>query len=180
MFDDVVGRSRVVKGCELPSAELGVGASSKNTSSHAPIRWMAVAMTPWTWVVGIVLLTQFRGQPLLHAAMVAAVGAFGGLITWAIYHAISRRDDGMAIFILAGCALITPYTMSVMEAVLRQIAMSLAALFVLVVSTPLGGKLLRIVFNPLLRVLFRKPRVDDGQANDSPLFDREVDRPFTR
>ena len=58
-------------------------------------------MTPWAWVIGIVVLTQSRGQPLSHAAMVAAVGAFGGLITWAIYHAISSRDDGMAIFIFA-------------------------------------------------------------------------------
>jgi hypothetical protein len=129
-----------------------VGARSKRTCSHSQIRWMAIAMTPWAWVIGSVVLTQSRGQPLPHAATVAAVGAFGGLITWAIYHAISRRDDGLAIFIFALCAVTTQDTLSVREAVVAQIAMGLATLSLSVVFIPLLGKLRRIVFIPLLRV----------------------------
>ena len=65
------------------------------------------------------------------------------------------------------------------EAVVTQIAMGVAKLSVFVFS-PLVGKLLRIVFIPLLRVLLRRPRVDDGQATHSPLLDPEVDPPLTR
>ncbi len=53
-------------------------------------------MTAWVWAIEIVVRAKFRGQPLSHAATVAAVAALGGLIAWAIYHAISRRNDGMA------------------------------------------------------------------------------------
>ena len=76
----------------------------------------------------IVVLRKFRGQPLSHAATVAAVAALGGLITWAIYHAISRRDDGMAIFVLALGALNGQNSLSVRAAVVAQIASGLAAL----------------------------------------------------
>jgi hypothetical protein len=62
---------------------------------------MAIAMTPWARVIGIVILTQFRGRPLSHAATVAGDGALRGLITWAIYHAISGRVDEIAIFVFA-------------------------------------------------------------------------------
>jgi hypothetical protein len=158
-----------------------VGPKSKHTCSHSQIRWLAVWMTPCTWVIGIVVLTQSRGHPLSHAATVAAVGAIGGLITWAIYHAITRRDNGMAIFIVALCALSnTRDTLSVKEVVVLQIAMGLATLSVSVVFVPLLPKLLRIVFVPLLRVLFRKPRLDNGQATHSPLWDPEVDPPLSR
>ena len=136
-----------------------MGTGSKRTSSHSQIRWTAIAMTPYAWVIGILVLTQSRGQPLSHAAPVAAVAAFGGLITWTIYHAISRRDNGMAIFILALCALIMADIRSVREAVVSQIAMGLAALFAVLFVTSLD-KLLRIVFIPFRRVLFRKPRID--------------------
>jgi hypothetical protein len=157
-----------------------VRARSKRTCSHSQIRWMAIAMTPWAWVIGIVVLTQRRGQPLSDAATVAAVGALGGLITWAIYHAISRRDDGLAFFIFALVALNMQDTLSVREAVVAQIAMGLATLSLSVVFIPLLGKLLRIVCIPLLRLLFRKPRVDDGQATHSLLLNPEVDPPPTR
>ncbi len=39
-------------------------------------------MAPWSWFIGIMFLTQSRGLPLSLAAAVAAVVAFGGLITW--------------------------------------------------------------------------------------------------
>lgn len=83
---------------------------------------MAIAMTLWSWVIGIVLLTQSRGLPLSQAAAVAAVAALGGLITWAIYHAISRQDDGMGLFIFALCALIMADAQTVEAAVALQIA----------------------------------------------------------
>ena len=103
-------------------------ARSKRTFSHSRIRWIAIAMTAWAWVIEIVVLTKFRGQPLSHAATVAAVAALGGLITWAIYHATSRRDDGMAIFIRALGALNGQNSLSLRAAVVAQIASGVAAL----------------------------------------------------
>ena len=157
-----------------------MGAGSKGTCSHSQIRWMAIAMTPWSWVIGIVVLTQRLGQPLSHAAMVAAVGALSGLITWAIYHAISRRNDGLGLFIIALVNAVNMQDLSVRAAVVVQIAVGLAILSLLLVFIPLLGKLLRIAFVPLIRVLFRRPRVDDGQATHSPLSDPEVDQPLTK
>jgi hypothetical protein len=40
-----------------------VGARSKLTCSHSQIRWTAIAMTPWAWVIGILFLTQFHCFP---------------------------------------------------------------------------------------------------------------------
>ena len=137
-----------------------MAARSKSTSSHSQIRWMAIAMTLWSWVIGIVFLTQSRRLPLSQAAAVAAVSCLGGLITWAIYHAISRRDDGMAFFIFALGGLVRQDTLSVSAAVVMQIAMGLGALLA-VTFVWLLGKLLRVVFIPLRRVLFRRPGADD-------------------
>lgn len=136
-----------------------MGAGSKPTCNRSQLRSMTIAMTPSTWVIGIVVLTQFRGQPLPHAAMVAAIGALGGLITWAIYHAISRRDDGAGIFIVALGVLSSPDTLSLkaavgIEIVTSLITVSLAALFI-----PLIGK----------------ARVEGGQATLSSLWDPDLD-----
>jgi hypothetical protein len=155
-----------------------VGATSKRTCGHSQIRWTAIGATPWTWVTGIVVLTQFYGQPLSHAAIVGAVGAISGLITWAIYHAISRRDDGIIIFAFALSAATRDHS-SVKQAVVAVIATGLATLSVALVFLLLG-KSLRIVFSPLIRALFRKARADNSHATHSPLSDPEVDPILTR
>jgi len=141
-----------------------VGAKSRQTTSRSEIRWMAIAMAPFMWVVGTVAITQARGHPLPQAATVAAVGAPGGLIAWAIYHALSRRNDGLAIFILALGVQNHTAILSLRGAVAVQIVSLLVTASLAVVSG----------------LLVREPREPGVQPNDSPLWDPEIDPPPTR
>ncbi len=85
-----------------------MGAKARPTITRARIRRIALWMTPWAWVVGTAIIALVDKQSVLRAAAVAAVGALGGLIVWAIYHAISGRNDGLAIFIMALTATVAP------------------------------------------------------------------------
>ena len=44
-------------------------ASSKRTFSHSRIRWIAIAITAWAWVIEIVVLTEFRGQRAIEFSL---------------------------------------------------------------------------------------------------------------
>jgi hypothetical protein len=53
------------------------------------------------WVVVAVMLMASHGGSLPRAAAFASLAAIGGLILWALYQAISGRNDGLASFIMA-------------------------------------------------------------------------------
>jgi hypothetical protein len=78
-----------------------MSAQRKPISARNRIRKTAIWVTAWCWVIEIYVIAQVRGQTLAGAATIAAANALGGLIAWAIYHAISRRNDGLMIFIFA-------------------------------------------------------------------------------
>jgi drug/metabolite transporter (DMT)-like permease len=109
-------------------------------------------------------MTQHDGLPLTQAATIAVVGALGGLMCWALYHAISRRDDGLLISIMA---------------------LNLTAAPNPQVGHPLKGELtfrvILIVILAAMSVVFglflREPRKGEGQSTVSPLWDAEVDPP---
>lgn len=42
-----------------------------------------------------------ESTPFPHAVAIASFGAIGGFLIWRMYHAISGRNDGLAILILA-------------------------------------------------------------------------------
>ena len=97
----------------------------------------------------------------LGLSLFAAVGALGGLISWAIYHAISGRDDGLGIFILALGPLNRPAILSLRAAVAAEVV----------------SIILTVFFVAIFRPLLRRSQVDVGKATDSPLWDPEVDPP---
>ena len=142
-----------------------MGAKSGSMTTRPQIRWMAIVMTPWAWVLGTVMSVQFYGQTLNRGAIVAAVGALGALLAWASYHAISRRNDGLAIFIVvlsATCFHPLP-TLPLSQVVTMQT-------FVIVV--------LAVGFSAF-GVIFRAPREGDGKTTGSALWDAELDSPRT-
>jgi hypothetical protein len=57
-------------------------------------------MTPTCWVIGTVTLIVSQRETFPRAAVLAAFGAFGGLVLWLTYRAASRRSDGLASFFL--------------------------------------------------------------------------------
>ena len=84
-----------------------MGAETKPTSTRSRIRRIAILLTLYAWLIGVVRMTFFDGQPLPRAAAVAAMLSLGGLVVWAIYHVLSRRNDGSAFFIMAFSANVT-------------------------------------------------------------------------
>ena len=141
--------------------ELDVGTKSKRTCTSSEIRWMAIVMTPWMWVVGSVILMLYGGQPLHHAVPIGAMGALGGLIAWAIYHGISHRNDGLGIFIMALVAQNQPAIRTLRAAVAIQI------ISIIIISA------LAVAFSSIIR----KPQRDEGKATDCALRDPEFDLP---
>lgn len=74
------------------------------TSSHPAdrrtSRGLALAMAGYTWVVGF-CVSKYFSEPTLRALALSGMQAFGGLAAWWCYHLISRRNDGMAIIMVA-------------------------------------------------------------------------------
>lgn len=64
------------------------------------IRRMALGMTVWIWIIGF-CVARYASEPPPRALVLSALQAFGGLGAWWCYHLISRRNDGMATFIMA-------------------------------------------------------------------------------
>lgn len=68
----------------------------------------ALLMTPICWVVGAVSLMASQRETFLRAAVLASIGAIGGLLLWLIYRVASRRRDGLAIFLMGMVAVTVP------------------------------------------------------------------------
>ena len=61
---------------------------------------MAIWTTSLVWVVGTLAMAIVVGQTPARAAAVAALTSLDGLIAWIIYHAISRRNDGLLLIMM--------------------------------------------------------------------------------
>ncbi len=64
------------------------------------MRWFAVSISAATWFIGT-LCALVRGLNVADSVALGGMSALGGLLAWLIYHALSRRNDGLAIFIVA-------------------------------------------------------------------------------
>jgi hypothetical protein len=73
-----------------------------NPSSSSPrteVRQLAVVMIAICWIGALVYLMATKGEPFPRAAALASVGATGGFLIWVTYHIISRRNDGILVFV---------------------------------------------------------------------------------
>ena len=75
-------------------------AKANSTNPRSDIRRVAIRMTPLVWTFAMIGMMGFQGFQWPRAAAIASMIAIGALVAWFIYHAISRRDDGLAIFII--------------------------------------------------------------------------------
>ena len=80
-------------------------------TTHSPrvLFWgPALLMTPTCWVVGALSLMASQRETFLRAAVLASIGAIGGLLLWLIYRVASRRRDGLATFFMGMVAVTVP------------------------------------------------------------------------
>ncbi len=125
---------------------------------------MALCATALLWVFGTLMVAQVHGQTLVGAATIAAVSALGGLIAWAIYHTISRRNNGLGIFTLAATVTLTTSHQNVLP--LNEALTQQASAVVILALTS-------VVFGLMSR---ERPK-GQGHTAGSPLWDAELDPP---
>jgi hypothetical protein len=73
------------------------------SSTRAEMRYLAIAVSVMNWAMGTVMLVQSQRQAFARPALPAGISALGGLLAWAVYHAVSRRNDGL-IIVMGGLA----------------------------------------------------------------------------
>lgn len=139
--------------------------TAKSTWTRQQIRRVAVLLTPWCWVSGATGMVVVGGETIPRAAAVARVGAIGGLIAWALYHAISGRADGLAFLITTKFGPATPQPGARLP-----------------LGTVLEGRILLTAWSTLVAIgvgiflRLRSRRKADPRAAASPHWDAEVDR----
>jgi hypothetical protein len=145
-------------------------AKTRPDPSRAEIRWLAILMTLWTCALGTMMAME-AGRGFRSAATLATVSALGGLIAWAVYHLISRRNGGLGIFFMALVGtwdlrrpVIPPFEEALTDRALAIVIMALVSVF---------GALVSVLFG----LLARRHQKADGQPILSPLWDAEIDRP---
>src|SRR4051794_22314888 len=65
-------------------------------------------MTPMCWVVRTISLMVRETETFPRAAVLASLGAFGGLLLWLTYRAASKRRDGLAAFFMGMIVAMAP------------------------------------------------------------------------
>ena len=110
------------------------------------------------------MFAQVCGQSLVGAVTISAAVTFGGLIAWAIYHTISRRNDGMVILMLA-LLLTVPST--------DQIALSLMG----ELTRRAVPFILLAIISVAVGLFYRERRKGEQAMVPSPLWDADVDPP---
>jgi hypothetical protein len=140
---------------------------AKSTALQPDIRWSAVWMTAVVWVIGTVMITRLQGQTVARAAALAGLSALGGLVAWMIYHAISRRNDGLAIIMTALLGTVASSQRAIGP--LKEEIAECAVRIVIFIS-------MAVVFGAFLR---NRPKRRE-QPIDSPLWDADFDRPIPR
>ncbi len=138
--------------------------SDKATAGKSRIRWVALAQAATQWLLGLYALAQTRGQTLSGEAILAAAAAVGGLIAWAIYHAISRRNDGLVILMMA-LLFNLPRPDSIALPLREELTKQSFPFIILVMLSIIVG-----LYN-------RERRNREKSPQSSPLWDAEVDPP---
>jgi drug/metabolite transporter (DMT)-like permease len=111
--------------------------------------------------ITVTVLAAFRGETWIQAVRLGAISVIGGLICWACYYALCRRDTAPVIFILI-------VLMSSLGADPRTDGLDRRMLIVVgaAVVCCVGGAVLR----------FNEFRNSKSRVSRSPLRDAEVDR----
>jgi hypothetical protein len=136
---------------------------TKSSDDARLIRRLAIWSSAVMWFIGTAS-GLVRGLNVANAATLGGMIALGGLVAWLIYHALSRRNNGIAIFGVAAIgALPSSHTVvsSAGEAFARE---AVTIVGVVITSAGIGACL-------------RSRGGQDKRPTQSPLWDAEVDRP---
>jgi len=136
---------------------------TKSSDDARLVRWMAGSVTAATWFVGTASWLV-RGLNVADAATLGGMSALGGFLAWLIYHALSRRNNGIAIFGMAAIGALPPshYVMSSPNEAFARQAVIIVGLVIL--AAAIGA--------------FYRIRIGQNKRpTQSPLWDAEVDRP---
>jgi len=115
------------------------------------------------------VLVQVPGQTLAGAATIAAATTIGGLIASAIYVAISRQNDGWAIFMMMALMGSMPSSDQIALPLTDEITKRAVNLLILA--------MLSVAMGLCVRWLNRARRSGNEATAQSPLWDAEVDPP---
>jgi hypothetical protein len=125
---------------------------------------MAIVLTVESCFIGTYLVAQVQRQSMAGAATIALVNALGGLIAWAVYHVISRRNDGMVVIMMAVLGL-TPRSGQMALPLNDEVTRQAVAFFILASMS-------------VVMALFVRWRQKSEKATGrAPLWDAELDRP---
>ena len=118
-----------------------------------------------TWISATVIMASpaFVGLPFSRAGLYAAISAAGGLFAWAIYHGISRRNDGLMIILVAPILTLVSASRSSLPPRTELIAQGVAIGFMALSAAPVA-------------LFLRRSRKRETVAIDSPVWDAEIDR----
>jgi hypothetical protein len=103
----------------------------KRSGAQPDLEWRrAVGITVGVWLLNL-WFSGARVSALSHAVAFASISACAGVLAWTIYRLISRRDDGLIVFLLAG--LLGPRTSASQSSFLTdvEVAVDQAAIVVL-------------------------------------------------
>jgi hypothetical protein len=159
MFDMLVGESIM-----LARRVKNNGTNVKAATTRRQIWIMAIVLTGVSCVIGTYLVAQVQGQSMAGAATIAVVNALGGLVAWVFYHAISRRNDGMVVIILAALGL-TPRSGQMALPLNDEVTQRAVAFFILASMSVVAA------------LFVRRPRKEEEATGRAPLWDAELDRP---
>jgi drug/metabolite transporter (DMT)-like permease len=112
------------------------------------------------WIT-VTVLAVFRGEPWIQAVSLGAISLIGGLICWACYYALCRRDTTPVIFFLI-LAMSAPDADPGTDGIGRRIEIVVIAAVALCV----GGAVLHFI----------ELRKGKSQVSRSPLWDADIDR----
>jgi hypothetical protein len=112
-------------------------------------------------MIGVqMLLGLYFGNNLAQAASGGVACAAGGLATWVAYHLVSRRNDGLALFVASSSPALHARTIPFLS------------LFVAAVC-------IGVVIGAAIGLIYRATDTRRERAkSDDPLFDADVDRPL--
>jgi hypothetical protein len=144
-----------------------VKAEGQLIAGRPRIRWQAIGLATWIWVIGMYVLAQVRGQTLAGAATIAAATTLGGLIVSAIYLAITRRYEGWALFMMLALMGTVPRSDQIALPLKDELTKRAVDLIILAIVSVAVGL--------LNRWLDRERR--KGATARSPLWDADVDNP---
>ena len=139
-------------------------ASITSSSDEARgMKWFAVSISAATWCIGT-LCALVRGLNVADSVALGGISALGGLLAWLIYHALSRRNDGLAILIVAFIGTLSTSQTEMISPEEEFAKQSVNIVRLAIVAAAFGA------FSRFRSGQYERP-------THSPLWDAEVDRP---